>query len=62
VEVRLTATAGGTSVELEHRDLPPEQASGHVTGWPHYLGRLGVAAAGGTPGKDPGHEARGDQR
>jgi uncharacterized protein YndB with AHSA1/START domain len=55
VEVRLTAEAGGTTVELEHRDLPPEEASGHDEGWPHYLERLRRAATGGDPGEDPGH-------
>jgi uncharacterized protein YndB with AHSA1/START domain len=54
VEVRLTAVADGTSVELEHRDLPPAEADGHDRGWAHYLARLGVAAPGGDAGPDPG--------
>lgn len=54
VEVRLIAEAGGTRVELEHRDLPVEETPGHVTGWEHYLGRLQMAAAGQGPGPDPG--------
>lgn len=54
VEVRLIAEAGGTRVELEHRDLPIEETRGHVTGWEHYLGRLQKAAAGQEPGPDPG--------
>ena len=54
VEVRLTAVAGGTSVELEHRDLPPAQTDGHIRGWGHYLRRLASAAAGVEAGPDPG--------
>jgi len=56
VEVRLIADAGGTRVEVEHRDLPAEETPGHTTGWRHYLDRLRVAAAGRDPGKDRGHE------
>jgi uncharacterized protein YndB with AHSA1/START domain len=58
VEVRLTAEAGGTRVEVEHRDLPGEEASGHADGWPHYLDRLALAAAGRDAGRDRGHEQR----
>jgi uncharacterized protein YndB with AHSA1/START domain len=54
VEVRLIADNGGTRVELEHRDLPPGQRPGHVSGWGHYLARLQAAAPGGDPGPDPG--------
>jgi uncharacterized protein YndB with AHSA1/START domain len=57
VEVRLTARDGGTLVELEHRDLPPDERPGHATGWAHYLDRLEIAAAGGNPGADPGMPA-----
>jgi uncharacterized protein YndB with AHSA1/START domain len=57
VEVRLTAERGGTRVDLEHRDLPAEEAPGHVSGWAHYLERLRVAGAGGDPGPDPGMSA-----
>jgi uncharacterized protein YndB with AHSA1/START domain len=53
VEVRLTPTAGGTDVEIVHRDLPEPEASGHARGWPHFLERLAIAAAGGDPGPDP---------
>lgn len=59
VEVRLTAVAGGTSVLLEHRGLPPEEVAGHDEGWPHYLERLSAAAVGRDPGPDHGHESRG---
>ena len=54
VEIRLTAESGGTRVELEHRDLPAEERPGHVSGWTHYLTRLGAAGAGRDPGPDPG--------
>jgi uncharacterized protein YndB with AHSA1/START domain len=54
VEVRLVATGGGTRVELEHRDLPETELAGHVSGWTHYLARLGAAGAGGDPGPDHG--------
>jgi uncharacterized protein YndB with AHSA1/START domain len=57
VEVRLVADGGGTRVELEHRDLPPGQEPGHVSGWGHYLARLQQAAAGRHPGPDPGMPA-----
>jgi uncharacterized protein YndB with AHSA1/START domain len=57
VEVRLTARDGGTLVELEHRDLPPDEGPGHATGWAHYLDRLEVAGAGGNPGADLGMPA-----
>ncbi len=53
VEVRLTPTAGGTDVEIVHRDLPEPEAPGHARGWPHFLARLAIAAAGGDPGSDP---------
>ena len=55
VEVRLTAEAGGTSVELEHRDLPADDVAGHAAGWSHYLDRLRLVALGRDPGRDPGH-------
>ena len=45
VEVRLTADRGGTRVELQHRDLPPDERPGHASGWTHYLARLRIAAA-----------------
>jgi hypothetical protein len=54
VEIRLTADRGGTRVELEHRDLPPGERPGHISGWTHYLARLEAAAAGRDPGPDPG--------
>jgi uncharacterized protein YndB with AHSA1/START domain len=51
--VRLTARGEGTLVELEHRGLAPDEANKHALGWPHFLARLGVLAAGGDPGGDP---------
>ena len=53
VEITLTPTTTGTLLSVEHRDLPPEQARQHAIGWPHFLGRLAVAASGGNPGPDP---------
>ncbi len=54
VEVRFIAERDGTRVELEHRDLPPEETPNHVSGWTHYLARLTLAALGGDAGHDPG--------
>jgi uncharacterized protein YndB with AHSA1/START domain len=51
--VRLTPKGEGTLVELEHQGLTPQEASKHALGWPHFLARLGVLAAGGDPGADP---------
>jgi uncharacterized protein YndB with AHSA1/START domain len=54
VEIDLEPGPGGTRLSLVHRDLPnAEAAERHGHGWDHYLGRLGVAAAGGDPGPDP---------
>jgi hypothetical protein len=54
VGIRFIEHDGGTRVELEHRDLPPGEQPGHVSGWTHYLARLRDAAAGPDPGPDPG--------
>jgi uncharacterized protein YndB with AHSA1/START domain len=53
VEVRLTPAGEGTDVEIVHRDLPEAEVDGHARGWPHFLARLAIAAAGGDPGLDP---------
>jgi uncharacterized protein YndB with AHSA1/START domain len=53
VEVRLTPEGTGTRLDLEHRDLPPDEQPGHRIGWAHYLARL-TAAPAGSPGPDPG--------
>lgn len=51
--VKLTAEKGGTRLDLEHSGLVPEEAAKHAMGWPHFLGRLAILAAGGDPGPDP---------
>ena len=56
LEVRFTAEGNGTRVILEHRDLPPDERTGHASGWTHYLARLAVASTG-DPGPDPGMPA-----
>src|SRR5262249_9107770 len=53
VEFTLTATAGGTRLDLVHSGLPDVQADRHATGWAHFLSRLAAAAAGADPGPDP---------
>jgi uncharacterized protein YndB with AHSA1/START domain len=53
VEITLTATRDGTRVTVEHRDLPPDEATRHAVGWPHFLARLTAAATGRDPGPDP---------
>jgi uncharacterized protein YndB with AHSA1/START domain len=53
VEFTLTPVPGGTRVTVEHHDLPAQERAEHATGWPHFLARLTVAAAGGNPGLDP---------
>jgi uncharacterized protein YndB with AHSA1/START domain len=51
--VTFEARGGSTHVELEHSGLVPPEAAKHAVGWPHFIERLGVAAAGGDPGPDP---------
>lgn len=51
--VRLAPHADGTRVTLEHSGLVSGEAEKHAIGWPHFIERLGVAAAGGDPGPDP---------
>jgi uncharacterized protein YndB with AHSA1/START domain len=51
--IELVASDGGTRLELEHAGLGPSEAPKHVVGWPHFLARLQVLAAGGEPGPDP---------
>jgi hypothetical protein len=53
VEITLTPIPEGTRVTIEHRDLPPGQATQHAAGWPHFLARLTTAATGHDPGPDP---------
>lgn len=53
VEVTLEPEGDGTLVRLRHFDLPEQAREMHGQGWELYLGRLGIAAAGGDPGPDP---------
>jgi len=53
VEIRFTPEAGGTRLEVVHRDLPEPEAAQHSLGWDHFLARLAVRASGGDPGRDP---------
>src|ERR687898_625594 len=59
VEVTLRSDGGGTLLELEHRDLPPDELPRHGMGWDHYLPRLALAAGGADPGPDPWADAAG---
>ncbi len=51
--VRLTAQGAGTLVELVHEGLVPAEEAKHAVGWPHFVARLAIVAAGGEPGLDP---------
>ena len=51
--VRFTQTATGTLVRLDHDGLHAVEAQKHAVGWPHFLARLQIAAAGADPGPDP---------
>ena len=53
VEFRLTATEGGTRVDLRHSDLPETEVRGHADGRANFLPRLAIAGAGGDAGPDP---------
>ena len=53
VEIALVAERGGTTVRLSHHGLPEADARAHSLGWPHFLERLTIAAAGDDPGPDP---------
>ncbi len=53
LEVLLSAVAGGTQVEIVHRDLPEPEASGYPTGWRHFLTRLKIAADDRSPRSEP---------
>jgi uncharacterized protein YndB with AHSA1/START domain len=59
IEIDLIDRDGGTLLCMTHSDLPnAAQCANHARGWAHYLGRLGVAAAGRNPGADPGPRKR----
>jgi uncharacterized protein YndB with AHSA1/START domain len=54
VEFELIPDGAGTTLRFTHRGLKSaEAAESHAHGWDHYLARLGVAAGGGDPGRDP---------
>jgi uncharacterized protein YndB with AHSA1/START domain len=54
VRVTLTPDGDGTTVVLEHSQLPDdEQVKGHREGWEHYFERLAIVATGGDAGVDP---------
>ena len=53
VTFEFEAERAGTLVKLTHDGLPEPEAKKHAVGWPHFLGRLAVLAAGGDPGRDP---------
>jgi|SRR5450759_732447 len=53
VEITFTPVAGGTLVQLLHRDLPDVEAPAHALGWPHFLDRLQRLGSGEDPGADP---------
>ena len=57
VEFTLSPTEAGTRLHLVHRNLPPDQAAMHGTGWGHFLSRLAPAVAGRDPGPDPWNTA-----
>ncbi len=53
IEIDLLDKEGGTLLRMTHSGLPnAQQCANHLEGWTYYLGRLGVAAAGGDPGPD----------
>lgn len=52
VSFTLTATSAGTRVDLLHSGLPDDRVAGHVSGWAHFLPRLGLVARGDVLGED----------
>ncbi len=61
LRIQLTATDDGTTLRLTHSGLAASEAEKHAIGWPHYLGRLGVLAGGGDPGRDPWASPQADE-
>lgn len=53
LSVTFQARGSVTRVELVHSGLVPSEAAKHGVGWPHFIERLAVAAAGRDPGTDP---------
>jgi uncharacterized protein YndB with AHSA1/START domain len=61
VEIDLIERDDGTLLRLTHTGIPDaEHHESHGIGWTHYLGRLGMAAAGGKLGVDRGPPGLGD--
>jgi uncharacterized protein YndB with AHSA1/START domain len=55
IEIDLVDRDGGTLLRMTHSGLPNAQrCADHDKGWAHYLGRLGMSAAGRDPGVDRG--------
>ncbi len=53
VEIDLLERGDGTLIRFTHSGLPDAtQCANHDAGWRHYIARLAVAAAGGSPGDD----------
>ena len=53
VQFLLSHVPAGTLVTMTHTGLPPVELVKHAVGWPHFLARLAVTAAGGEAGSDP---------
>ncbi len=53
LHISLEPSGGGTQLTLVHSGLLPAEMQKHAIGWPHFLTRLDIAAAGGEPGADP---------
>ncbi|MEA2000909.1 MAG: SRPBCC domain-containing protein [Actinomycetota bacterium] len=53
VEITLEPSSRGTRLQLEHRDLPTDEAKKHAIGWPIFLARLALAGTGYDAGPDP---------
>jgi uncharacterized protein YndB with AHSA1/START domain len=53
VEVTLERDGDGTLLVLRHHGLEGGARDAHDAGWNHYLARLGRAAVGDPPGRDP---------
>lgn len=54
VDIELIAEGEGTLVVLTHRLMPEDEVPPHEMGWAHYLPRLAIVAAGGSPAPDLG--------
>ena len=54
VEISLLEDDDGTTIRLEHRELPTDEVQIHVVGWNHYIPRLAAVAEGRDIELDPG--------